>query len=97
MTSENLIPVNRLCTLYKVEIAFFNELSDSGLIHLKTLDRMHYIHEDEIVLVEKVVRLHQELDINTAGIETIIHLLRKVEKLQTELQDMQNRLKLYED
>jgi len=97
MTAETLIPIDRLSSLYKVEISFFFELSDSGLIPMKTIDQTNYIEEDEIVLLEKAVRLHKELDINTAGIETIIHLLQKVERLQEELQNIQNRLKIYEE
>jgi hypothetical protein len=47
--------------------------------------------------LEKIVRLHFELDINLEGIETIAHLLERMEGMQEKIVQLTNRLKAYED
>jgi predicted lipoprotein len=42
------------------------------------------------------VRLHYELDINLEGIETIFHLLDRIEALQQEMRDLQKKIGVYE-
>ncbi len=97
MKTENLISIDQLCTYYKVEMSFFNNLKDYGLIEISTLEQTDYIHQDKIEDVEKVIRMHQELEINLEGIDTILHLLEKINDLQSELVATKNRLRLYED
>ncbi|WP_186756217.1 chaperone modulator CbpM [Echinicola salinicaeni] len=97
MIPEGYISIERLSSLYKVSLTFFEELDDYGLVRFQTLEHLRCVHEDEIKKIETIIRLHHELEINTPGIETILHLLKKVENLQEELQRIQNRLDLYED
>jgi hypothetical protein len=40
--------------------------------------------------------MHQELDLNMAGIDVVFNLLQKIEGLQNELIALKNRLHLYE-
>ncbi|MFT7364613.1 MAG: hypothetical protein ACI9UV_002823, partial [Algoriphagus sp.] len=42
--------------------------------------------------LEKVLRLHKELDVNLEGIDVILNLLGKVESLQMELNLAKQRL-----
>ena len=97
MSLKNFIPINQLCTHYKVEMSFFSSLNEFGLIEIKTFEQSHYIHQDKVNDIEKIIRMHQELDINFEGIDTIFNLLEKIEALQTELITTKNRLRLYED
>ena len=46
--------------------------------------------------LEKFIRLYYELDINLEGIETITHLLQRINSLQDEIIILKNRLRLYE-
>ena len=97
MSLKNFIPINQLCTHYKVEMSFFSSLNEFGLIEIKTFEQSYYIHQDKVNDIEKIIRMHQELDINFEGIDTIFNLLEKIKALQTELITTKNRLRLYED
>jgi hypothetical protein len=97
MNIENLIAIPILCTHYKVELSFFNNLSEMGLLEIKTIEETQYIHPDAIYEIEKMIRMHQELDVNTAGIDVVFNLLQKIEDLQNELISTKNRLRLYEN
>lgn len=96
MTAKDLILVNQLCKNYQVEVSFFNELHEIGLIEIITVEKMLYVPEHRISDVEKIIRLHNELHINIEGIDAIFHLLNQVESLQNELTEVKNKLRLYD-
>lgn len=95
MNIEKLIPVPALCIHYEVEMSFFNNLSEMGLIEIKTIKDTQYIDTD-IYEIEKIIRMHQELAVNIEGIDVVLNLLQKIDDLQNELNSVKNRLRLYE-
>ena len=97
MSLENFIPLNQLCTHYRVEMSFFTNLNEFGLIEIITIEQSLFVHKDKASDIEKIIRIHNELDINLEGIDTIFNLLGKIKKLQSELITTKNRLRLYED
>ena len=97
MSIENFIPVNTLCLHYKLEISFFNTLNENGLIEIQLVDEIQYVHKESIYEIEKIVRMHKELEINIEGIDVVLNLLQKIDALQTELLKVRNRLLLYEN
>lgn len=97
MSIEKYIPLNELCAHYEVEIIFFTRLNEIGLIEIQTIEESLCIHQDKINDVEKMIRLHHELDLNFEGIDTVLNLLDKINDLQNELITTKNRLRLYED
>jgi len=82
---------------HKIEMSFIHSLNESGLIQITTVERTQYISREQLSDLEKMIRLHYELDINIEGIESIAHLLQRVENLHEELTVLKNRLKLYEN
>ncbi len=97
MSTENFISLNQLSSHYKVEFSFFNELSESGLIKISTIEQSQYVHIDNLKVLEKIIRIHHELDINIEGIDTVLNLLKRIEDLQNEINSARNRLSLYEN
>jgi hypothetical protein len=67
-----------------------------GLLEIKTIEETQYIHPDAIFEIEKIIRMHQELEVNIEGIDVVFNLLQKIEYLQNELITVKNRLRLYE-
>lgn len=97
MSLENFIPVNTLCTHYKVELSFFDNLNAIGLIEIQTVEEMQYVHRDSIYDIEKMIRMHQDLDVNIEGIDVVLNLLQKIDALKKEIHAVRNRLRLYEN
>jgi len=97
MSIENFIPLNTLCLHYKLEISFFNTLNENGLIEIQLVDEIQYVHKESIYEIEKIVRMHKELEVNIEGIDVVLNLLQKIDALQTELLKVRNRLLLYEN
>jgi hypothetical protein len=86
-----------LCVHHNIEFSFIRNLGDFGLIETVSIEKVDYIPEDQLEKLERMLRLHRELDINMEGIETIDHILARVNQLQREIADLKNRLRLYED
>jgi len=97
MDTEKYIPVLHLCDLYQLEISFFKELNEEGLIELVSRQNSMYVHEEKLYKVERIIRIHRELNVNIQGIDVVLNLLEKVDTLQNEMYSMQSRLRLYED
>jgi len=96
METEHLISVHEFCTSHEIEFSFINSLTDYGLIEVTTIEKTVYISKEQMKDLEKMIRLHYELDINVEGIDAIAHLLRRVDNLHDELTALRNRLRLYE-
>ena len=90
MERDNLIPAKDFCIYHNIEYSFINSLEDSGLISITSIEQSTYISADELQKLEKFVRLHYDLDINVEGIETINHLLEKIEELQKQILQLRN-------
>lgn len=97
MNTSHLISIETVCTHYKVEMSFFKKLNDMGLIDIVTIEESPFIYRDKMHEIEKMIRIHYELDINIEGIDIVFNLLQKIEALQNELLDVHNRLRFYED
>lgn len=96
MNTKDFIQVRQLCEHYNVEITFFNQLHEVGLIQIINIEKTLYLHQDILNDVEKMIRIHQDLKINIEGIDVVFNLLQKMNNLQNELNSLQNRLRLYE-
>jgi hypothetical protein len=59
-----------------------------------TIEETSYIHKKQLPDLEKIIRFHSELDINIEGIETITHLLNRINELQNEITILKTRLNL---
>ena len=97
MEPEQYIPATEFCMHYNVEYSFISSLQESGLIEITTIEEKGFIPSNQLQQLEKFVRLHNDLDINIAGIEAIAHLLDKVNTIQHEVAMLRSRLKLYEN
>lgn len=96
MDLQEYVLVSRLCTHYAVEQSFFYSLKDNGLIAVTTIDSIDYLHQDELGLFEKVIRISRDLHVDADALDIIVGLLRQIETLQQELNSVRNHLALYE-
>ncbi len=96
MQTEQLIPINVFCTSHEVELSFIQTLVQSGLIDVTVSEEQSYVPAEQLEPLEKMVRLYYDLDINVEGIETINYLLQRIQQLQRQLKQANNRLQVYE-
>jgi hypothetical protein len=97
MEADDLIPASAFCNNYHVEISFLYSLQQHGMLDVVVHSEEMYIRSNELPILEKLTRLHYELDINLEGMEAIVHLLDRVENMQHEIAQLKNKLRLYEE
>jgi hypothetical protein len=96
MSPEYLIAIDEFCASHNIEISFISSLEQNGLIEITTIEETGFINADQLKQLEKFIRFYYEFDINLEGIETITHLLQRVNSMHDEIVELRNRLRLYE-
>ena len=97
MQTEEMIVVNEFCIHHNIDISFIHSLQESGLIEITHTEEKLYLHESQLPRLEKMLRLYYEMDINLEGIETITYLLNRMNEMQQQITQLNNRLSIYEN
>jgi chaperone modulatory protein CbpM len=97
MKSQEYIAVTHLCKQYKVTSQWFHQLHETGLVQIITVEEEPSVHVTHIHKVDKIIRLHQDLNVNPEGIDIILNLLEKIDTLQTEMNRLERKLSLYKN
>ena len=97
MEQTDMIVLDEFCTSHQVEVSFVRTLEEHGLIETIIINETLYIQENELSKLEQIVRLHQELNINSEGVDAIINLLKQIENMQNEITILRNKLNFYEE
>jgi hypothetical protein len=93
MQNEDMVPVTEFCIHHNIELSFIHSLKEYDMIETVLKEEKIYLPISELPRLEKIIRLHFELDINLEGIETITHLLERIELMQERITQLTNRLK----
>ncbi|MRI00717.1 MerR family transcriptional regulator [Kriegella sp. EG-1] len=96
METREFIRITEFCHNYGIEESFVLVLQDYEIVSIELIDSEPYIHEQDLPLLEKMLRLHQELEINPEGLQAIHHLLNRINGLQKEVYSLKRKLKRFE-
>ncbi|WP_405382123.1 chaperone modulator CbpM [Maribacter sp. LLG6340-A2] len=96
MNSENYIQIELYCQQTQTPMEFIDELLEFEMIEVQHIENKIYVEPRHIVEIERVYRLRNELGINMEGIDTLNHMIKKVNQLEQELKMLRDRLTIYE-
>lgn len=94
---KTLISTDEFCIHHNIEFSFIQNLREFGLLETVSVRQVEYIPESQIEKLERILRLHRDLNINMEGIDTIDNLLLRISELREQVTILKNRLRLYED
>lgn len=94
MKTEKLILIREIENHYELEAAFFRNVELYDLLEIYTVSQQKYLHRKQLGRFEKILRLHQDLDINFEGIDVIFNLMKRISRLEKELNRSQSQLDL---
>lgn len=97
MEPNQYISITEFCNCHHVHYSFINSLSETGLIEITVIEEDEFIEREQLRELERMMRLHYDLEINIQGIDAINNLLNKVSELQEEVRFLRNRLRRFED
>ena len=95
MAAQKLIAVKEFCVYHRIKTDLILELHRNEMIELVWVKRTGYIPEKSLQPLEQILRLHQDLQINLEGIQTVLHLLNSLAKKEAELIKLRNQLNFY--
>lgn len=96
METEELIAIQLYCTNEGIEASFVEALGERGLIRITTIKKQRYVEPEYLPRIEKLARMHYDLQINLEGLEAISHMLERMENMQQALHILEQRLGIYE-
>tara|TARA_R110002073_G_scaffold72537_1_gene177644 strand:- start:674024 stop:674320 length:297 start_codon:yes stop_codon:yes gene_type:complete len=97
MDTNEYIAIEQFCSYYNVPISFLDRLKEYELVEIVEVQTTQCVAKEQISDIEKLMRLHFDLEINMEGLDVVNKLLKRVENLQTEITNLSNRLRLYEE
>ncbi len=97
MKKATYIQIQKCCDHYNIELSFVQQLQEYEIVHIETADNEMMISEQELSKLEKMVRLHHELNINPQGLQAVHHLLEKVTGLQEEVNLLRRKLNRFQE
>lgn len=81
-----------LVKIYNIEITFFDDLVDGGLLNVETENDIRYLLYEDLPTFEKFTNWHYDLEINLPGLEVIHDMLRRMEDLKNRNRELMNKL-----
>jgi hypothetical protein len=96
METKDLILIEHFCTNHDIEFSFIDSLQKFGLIEVIIVKDNKYLPQEQLKDVEKMMRMHYDLEINMEGIDVISNLLKRMDNLQQDLIAAQNKLRRFE-
>ena len=94
LRGRQLIAAEEFCSYYSIDRTFIAALCESGLIEVTSIRKKIFLDTADLHQLEKLSRLHYDLDINVEGLEAINHLLKLIERMQSEISELNHRLEL---
>lgn len=96
MNEQNLIAIEEICIHHNIEVSFIHSLQKTGLVKVIRVKEALFIEDEQLPYLEKYIDFHYTLGINLEGIETINHLLQRMDALQKEVAQLKNKLNFYQ-
>ncbi|EJL73537.1 chaperone modulator CbpM [Chryseobacterium populi] len=86
-----------LVKIYNIEITFFDELVEYGLLSVQTENEIRYLTYEDLPAFERFANWHYDLEINLPGLEVIHDMLRKMDDLKQKNRELMQKLSAISD
>lgn len=86
-----------LVKIYNIEVTFFDDLVDFGLLNVQTENDILYISYEDLPAFERFTNWHYDLEINLPGLEVIHDMLQKMEDLKKKNHELMRKLSAISD
>ncbi len=96
MAKEKYILVRHYCQNSPIEDSFISQLQEYGLVKFEQRENEAYLDEKDIEEIERFFRLHRDLGINYEGLGAIRQMLKRMAKMEREMESLRRRLRFYE-
>lgn len=96
MEQEKYISLREFCRGHALQETFLFRLEEIELIRIERIRSEAYFHREELPRLERLIRLHRDLDIGPQGLQAVDHLLGRIQRMQEEMAALRRRLDRWE-
>ncbi|TDQ27469.1 chaperone modulator CbpM [Tenacibaculum caenipelagi] len=96
MSDKELISVQKVIVHHNLDEQFIESIESFQLIEFVVKDSDRYVYIEQLPTLEKIIRLYYDLEVNMQGIDVINNMLDRMDAMHRTIQQLQNKLKLYE-
>ncbi|HBK71186.1 MAG TPA: hypothetical protein DDZ39_05935 [Flavobacteriaceae bacterium] len=90
------ISIQQFCTHYNVYESFIDSLITYELIEFVELETTKHIQIEDINTIERLIRMHYDLNVNFEGLDIINNLINQINALREEVSVLKNKIDFYE-
>lgn len=84
MDQNNLVSIQSFCQYHGIESMLIFTFAELGLVKIVEEKAEFFLEEGSLNRMEQFVRLYKDLELNPEGVEIVVDLLGKIERLQEE-------------
>lgn len=89
------ISIHTFCKANNIPETFVEQLSSYQLVELIEADKARQIRVKDLEKVQRLMRLHYDLEVNIEGIDIINNLLGRIRALEEEIRILKNENAFY--
>jgi len=93
--SDEHVSLDQFCQSCNIEMTFVYSLAAQDLCEIIVIEEKKYVFQEDLALLERLSRLHYEMEINLEGLYAIVHLQEKIERLKDEVKSLTRKLDSY--
>ncbi len=95
--SKGKIQIQTIISAYDIDISLVQNLEDIGRISIIEENNTLYISDNQLDILDKMLRMNADLNLNAEGIDTVLHLLERIEELQNRIAVLSERTRLMDE
>lgn len=96
MKRDDYILVDYFCEVTNTNPEFLKQLYEHDLIKHIEYNKAPALLQNELPVIERMLRLHYDLNVNIEGLQVINHMREKMIGMQNELLQLKRKLKRFE-
>ncbi len=96
MSTKELISIKQVQIHHNLDDSFIESVESYQLIEFVSKKSDKFIYEDQLPVLEQIIRLHYELEVNMEGIDVITQMIKRMNNLNETIVQLKNKLRLYE-
>ena len=94
---EKYITIREFAEFHNVNKNVLEEFAQDGIIEIHVVKQEPCILTDELDKYERIIRLYRDLGVNKEGIEIIMEMREKLDRLQNEVQYLKRQMEKYNE
>ena len=92
----NYIKITEYCNYTNTENTFITSLNEEVILKIEVIDNEDFIEEDQLPELEMFSRWYYDLGINLEGIDAMRHMIKRINSMNDELNDLRRKIVFYE-